>query len=231
MSKLAAQSPVADGAALAQTAGMRSTLLVPVLLAACGAPTAKTDASGTTTGVSVPAWSGTQIGDEGDEGCPLARSPWTSELEPDGSDQSPAELRAALATQASGQLQSAWQGAEGAELELVPDGEMFLLEELPTDGLSCDGRWLEVESQLRLDAGELLHIDAAVLLRSTAVWAELEDGDWWGALSPGTLPEDAHKLLLVLQGTAEPGTTMDLHWELERADRWEAAAAAELRLD
>ncbi len=178
------------------------------LLLACAPPNSDSGISG------IPPWQGTQIGEEGDGPCDTERAPWDQEEQaPGGLSFSPAELRARLAGDFTGTLDSAHQGQAPVEVSLVLDGPAWWVSEV-----DCSDQWLEIEGQLEVRADPLLQLRAPVSVRSSWVNLALSEGEWSGDLSPGALPADAGPLSLRLSAHLSPGEDSALEWLLQRPD-------------
>lgn len=179
-----------------------------VLLLACAPPTSDSGISG------LPPWQGTQIGEEGDGPCDTERVAWDQEDQaPEGLSFSPAELRARLAGDLTGTLETPHQGQAPLDARLVLDGPAWLVQEV-----DCSDQWLELEGQLEVEAAPLLGINTPVSVRSSWVSLTLNEGEWSGDLSPGTLPTDAGDLSLRLSAHLSPGEDSALEWLLERPE-------------
>jgi len=180
------------------------------------------------TGPLFPTWSGTQIGEEGDEACLLEGTDWEDEASaPPGSELTPAEVRAAMGGDFDGVLLSAWQGEADLIATVALDGTAQALSD-STDG--CPSA-LGISGTIELMAGSLIGLQAPIKLtvqgRLGRFEALLDEDVLSGDLSPGILPDDADTLSLLLQGSNTDGAwSGDLEWQLLRSTGTEAAEAA-----
>jgi len=180
------------------------------------------------TGPLFPTWSGTQIGEEGDEACLLEGTDWEDEASaPPGSELTPAEVRAAMGGDFDGVLLSAWQGEADLIATVALDGSAQALSD-STDG--CPSA-LGISGTIELMAGSLIGLQAPIKLtvqgRLGRFEALLDEDVLSGDLSPGILPDDADTLSLLLQGSNTDGAwSGDLEWQLLRSTGTEAAEAA-----
>jgi hypothetical protein len=187
---------------------------------ACTAPTTDSGLGG------IPPWQGTQIGEEGDEGCQTESTLWTQEDQaPEGLSFSPAELRAQIAGDFLGTLQTTNQGDEELQLSLSLDGPAWWTQEV-----DCDDHWLELEGELSAQAGDLLQIEQPLRMRSKWLGLELEEQEWSGYLSPGALPDDTSSVTLHISGLLSPSQDAALEWVIQRESHREAARAGTWRL-
>ena len=175
-----------------------------------------------------PSWSGTQIGEEGDEpACTMVGEDWTDEgTAPPGSDWTPAELRA-LGGDHSGSFQSAWQGEEALAATVTLDGDAQALSDtmaLCASALGIDGTLVlatDTLLSLQIPITVIARLDSDVGFQAYADASVLN-----GELSPGLLPDDALALWVVVQGAlTDSGWAGELVWELERESRGEASTA------
>jgi hypothetical protein len=199
-------------------------MLIALLLACAGSPS--DTGSLDTRPPDFPTWSGTQIGEEGDEGCYLEGEPWADEQSaPPGADFTPAALRESAGGDFSGTLDSAWQGGVDLTATLTLDGEALAL----TDSLSECPPGLGLSGTLTLSAPDLLTLQTPIALvaRDTAVFSvRLDEDALSGELSPGILPDDAGALSLLVPGTfAEGAWSGTLEWWLVLPDGLESAEA------
>ncbi len=155
----------------------------------------------------LPPWSGTQIGEEGDD-CPL-----TGER----SEEEHTALREALALSASGTFRSEWQGEAELLWVIDPSGDSWDLVDCTDEPVQA------VDVELTLNAGPLLLLERTV--RLTERGAVLTVVEVEGALSPGELPEDSGQLVLELFFLPGEGSGQ-ARWLLERPSGWEEAPAA-----
>lgn len=178
--------------------------------------------------IAFPTWSGTQIGEEGDEDCQLEGSDWDDEQSaPPGSDLTPAEVRDELGGALTGVLVSDWQGEADLIATLTLDGAAQAL----TDSFSGCPPALGLSGTLSLSAGELLGLQAPIDLTVQgslgSLGFSLSDEALSGELSPGILPEDAGELSLMVFGSISDGAWSGLmEWHLQRPAGPESAAAA-----
>ena len=176
-----------------------------------------------------PVWSGTQIGEEGDECGFFMES--VSDADPAWV----ARVESALNQQVRGTLTSAWQGQASATLRVQPDnGSLFLM--LPADE-ACGGPALLVLLNMWLDAPPLLNeleLSAPVLFDESG-GARFEGeiySDWTGALDPGQLPEDAGDITLYATSPGpDLGSPLTLSWRLQRTETHEESPAATFTAD
>lgn len=188
-------------------------MILLLLLLACVEAPGTPDGPGTDPGPDLtPVWSGTQIGEEGDD-CPIM----TTEDNPDVQD-----LRAALSLSVQGTFISAWQGEAPLSLDVVPDGSGYTL----TD--CSDERFPAVQSQVTLQVGELLTVQRSARLSALPFGAQVAHGDLHGELSPGVLPDDAGELVLELLVGEYAG---EARWILERPGGAEWALAGSWQTD
>ena len=180
------------------------------------------------TGPLFPTWSGTQIGEEGDEACLLEGTDWEDEASaPPGSELTPAEVRAAMGGDFDGVLLSAWQGEADLSATVALDGPAQAL----SDSTSGCPSALGISGTIALTAGSLLVLQAPFELtvqgRLGSLEALLDEDVLSGDLSPGALPDDAGALSLLVQGSSSDGVwSGDLEWQLQRSTGTEAAEAA-----
>lgn len=172
-----------------------------------------------------PVWEGTQIGEEGDTGCPMELSAWSDEdTAPDGSAYTPAEFRSLAGGSFSGVLQSAWQGEASLTATFTLDGDAWAL----TPKLEDCAAGMAVEGTLSLSAEELLDLQAPVTLTVTQTAdfsALIAESDLTGDLDPGVLPDDAISLSLLILGTLDGDWSGELRWQLYRESAVEEAPA------
>jgi hypothetical protein len=180
------------------------------------------------TGAMFPTWSGTQIGEEGDEGCLLEGTDWDDEASaPPGSGLTPAEVRAAMGGEFDGVLVSAWQGETDLIATVTLDGPAQALSDSTFD---CPPA-LGISGTIDLTAGSLLVLQTPLTLTvqdSLGSFAKfLADDALDGDLSPGILPEDAGDLSLLIAGSSTGGGWAgQLDWYLQRSTDTEHAEAA-----
>jgi hypothetical protein len=174
-----------------------------------------------------PVWSGTQIGEEGDE-CGYEMTP-LDEADPEWVSQ----VESTLSQELQGTLTSAWQGHVDATLSFEPaNGSIQYL--VPDDG-TCGEPTLLVLMDLRLDAPPLLNhleLSAGAQIRAVNGYAHAETLEWSGALDPGQLPDDAGGIWLDAISTGpELWSVLDLSWHLQRAEHQEESPAATFTAD
>lgn len=151
-----------------------------------------------------PVWSGTQIGEEGDD-CP-DRSAVESEDALDA-------LRELLSGELAGTFSSTWQGDFDLSLRASADGVGWDL----TD--CSDETYSAVDTDLLIEGP--FTVNETLRLSERGVVLNLEDP---GQLSPGQLPEDAGTLVLELR-ILPPSYEGNARWWLERGGDWEMAPA------
>ena len=175
-----------------------------------------------------PTWSGTQIGEEGDEACSLMREDWTDEeIAPPGTDWTPDELRSQLGGDYSGTFQSAWQGDEALTATVTLDGAAQAL----YDPMELCAPAMAVDGTLMLSTETLLSLQLPITViarydRDVGFLDVAEEAALTGALSPGQLPDDALALSIEIQGgLTESGWAGELVWTLQRESGTEASPA------
>lgn len=164
-----------------------------------------------------PVWSGTQIGEEGDDcGMDVAS---LDDADPAWVD----AVRAVLADAPVGALTSTWQGTETAQLSWTHQGLSYLVPDDPT----CGQPRLEARIELHLDAPPLLTWTGrgTAWFQTDAAWIEAEGDAWSGRMDPGQLPQDAGALALHALSTDPSVQTVDLSWRLMRDDGREESPA------
>lgn len=174
-----------------------------------------------------PTWSGTQIGEEGDEACALVSEAWADEdAAPPGTDWTPSQLRA-LGGDYSGTLQSAWQGDESLSAALTLDGAAQAL----SDTMEQCASALSITGSLVLSSDALLSVELPVTViarygSDVTVLGAVADDELLGELSPGLLPDDALALSITVYGAPTgSGWAGELVWELERETGSESSPA------
>lgn len=170
-----------------------------------------------------PVWSGTQIGEEGDE-CEMEIVSW------DDADPALTErLSSMLNTPTQGSLDSVWQGVTDATMTLTGGGGAY---REPTDE-TCGEPELILPVQLDVSGPPLLESTASgfVTVRAATAVLDVEFNDP-GALDPGVLPDDAGAITLLAE-SSHPDVLpeIDLVWHLQRTEHQEVSPAATFTAD
>ena len=195
-------------------------MIVLFSLLACS-PASDTGPSVDTPETNFPTWSGTQIGEEGDELCSYEEAPWDES----GTDSpwTPDDLPAGTWT---GTFYDEVSDSRAAlNLSITASGEPLALVPPKEKDALCDVGLLQPVS-LTFSAPPLLEVavDAALIATDhIGVLVTLDESELSGELSPGILPDDAGTLVLEVSGYKEVGWSGSTRWILERpsgAEEW-----------